>query len=356
MKGLKARLALGALALVFLAASCSSKEDGNAQTLQTSAERAAERRVPVRTATIEASEFRDALELTALLEPWKEVVLATEFGGFVREVNFEKGQLVDRGAVIARIGDDLAAARLDQAKAELLAAEANYTKVSKLFERQAVPQQDLVAATSRRDNAAALVREMEISLDRAIVRAPVTGVAVDRAVEPGEVLAPGQRLTTLHRVDRLKAAVQVPDTEIGWLQRGRAASLRLDAYPGRSFEASLRYVAPAADTDTRTFLVEFALDDGRAQLRPGMVGTLSVVRRLVEDAVVVPTDALVVRQEGFVAFVVRECRAELRDVVVGGSEGERVLIESGLAAGEELVISGQRDLIQGQAVRSEACR
>jgi membrane fusion protein (multidrug efflux system) len=224
-----------------------------------------------------------------------------------------------------------------------------------LFDREAVPQQDLDDATAERDRTVARVREMEIRLERSIIRAPIDGIAQNRLIEPGEVVAPGTRVTTLQRSDRLKVQANVPDTEIAWLARGRRAEVRVDAYPDRTFEARLSYLAPAADTQTRTFEVECDLPNPRRLLRPGMLARVELAKRTVEDGLVVPIDAVVQARAGLVAYVIEDCAARARPVVTGAAEGDRVLVEEGLRAGERLVVEGQRDLSDGQPVRGEGC-
>ncbi len=315
-----------------------------------------ERKVPVTVQELAPRPFRERLELTGTLEPYEEVEITSENGGMIRELLFEKGDRVKEGQLLCRIGDDLAQARLDQARAELMAAEANYVKVSKLFERQAVPQQDLVAATARRDQLTAAVREREMILDRALLRSPIDGVALDRPVEEGEVLLPGARVTTLQNLRRLKAVTSVPDTEIRWLTLGAPASLELDAWPGRSFPATITFLSTAVDTESRTFPVELELENPEGALRPGMVARIRLDRRSVENGIAAPLDALITRVEGPVAYVVEDCRAVLRHVKIGATEGDSVLVEGGLAAGDLLVVAGQKDLVNGQAVETGNCR
>ena len=86
-----------------------------------------------------------------------------------------------------------------------------------------------------------------------------------------------------------------------------------------------------------------------------MVCRARLLRRSLSDAIAVPLDALVTRVDGQVAFVVRDCRAELREVEVAAVEGDRALVGAGLSLGEELVVEGQRDLSDGQPVESESC-
>lgn len=348
-----------AIAAVSLFLSCSAGEpqaSARAQDAGTTTAAETIARVRVATRTLSPTVFEDRLVVTAALEAWEDVSVGAEFGGFVREVLFDDGDFVRKDAILARIGDDIAKAQLDQARADQLAADANFTKISKLFERQSVPQQDLVAATSRRDVAAATVREMEIRLERAIVRAPIAGVVHERLVEPGEIASPGALVARVRRVDRLKAVAAVPDTEVAWLEKGREARLVVDAYPQDAFQATLHLVAPAADEETRTFDVEFSLDNASRRLRPGMVGRLEMPRRMIKDAIVVDLDALVTRESGPAAFIIEECIARERAVRLDGVEGRRGRVVAGLAAGDVVVVSGQRDLIDGQPVSSEACR
>lgn len=319
------------------------------------AEAAAERRVPVKTLVLEPQSFDETLEVTGIIKPWQEVVVSAELGGLVREVDFDKGDHVTKGQVLARIGDDLIAAQLDQAKADLMAAEANYQKISKLFERQAVPQQDLVAATSRRDRSRAVVREMTLRLERAVLRAPLDGETVDRRIEPGEVIAPGTPVTLVQRIDRLKIECSVPDTEIRWLRIGQKAQVRVDALPGEVLEARVRFVAPAADEGSRSFPVELSLDNRRGLLRPGLVSRIELLKRHLDRAVVIPVDAMVPGEETRAVFVIDECKARRVPVHPAATEGSRALIEGDLRLGERLVVEGQRDLGPGTPVLSEDC-
>ena len=188
-----------------------------------------------------------------------------------------------------------------------------------------------------------------------LVRAPIDGVAVDRQVDAGEVVPPGAPVTMVQRIDRLKATASVPDTEISWIAPGSPATVEVDAWPGRPFDARVSFVSPAADPVGRTFEVEAAISNTDLALRPGMVCRARLLRRSLSDAIAVPLDALVTRVDGQVAFVVRDCRAELREVEVAAVEGDRALVGAGLSLGEELVVEGQRDLSDGQPVESESC-
>ncbi|HXV64983.1 MAG TPA: efflux RND transporter periplasmic adaptor subunit [Vicinamibacteria bacterium] len=307
--------------------------------------------INVHVTKLAASALEDRLHLAGRLEPWVEVEVSTELGGTVQQVEFEKGRRVREGQVLARVGTDLLDAALAEADAEFQAAEADFNKTTELFSRQAVPRQDLIEATSLFKRAEARVAQAKLRVERSIIRAPVSGVAVSREVEPGEVIAPGSRITVLHQVDKLKAVAGIPENDIVYFSSGSGAAIEIDAYPAREFRGRIFFLGPAATGQNRTFPIEVEVDNKTAELRPGMIVRLSLVRRVFEEAIVVPRDAVLERDEGSVAFVLDGERARERPVTTGPSESGKIVVVEGLSVGEELIVRGHRNLIDGQRVR-----
>ena len=306
--------------------------------------------VNVTVVTLEPETLEDALKLSGRLEPWVEVHVSTELGGTVQEIDFDKGQHVRRGQVLARIGTDLFEAALAEAQAELQHAEAEYKKTTELFNRQAVPRQELTAATSNYLRAQARVEQGRLRVERSIIKAPISGVAIVREIEVGEVVPAGSLLTTIDDLSRLKADIGIPENDIASFSVGERATIEVDAFPKREFEGKLHFVSPAASGANRTFPAEVALDNQDGLLRPGMIVRVKLVKQVYENRIVVPRDAVLERDSGPVAFVVRGERAELRRLRTGASEAGRIVILEGLEAGDELIVTGQRNLVDGQRV------
>lgn len=307
--------------------------------------------VNVTTMALEADSLVDELRLVGRLEPWVEVRISSELGGTVQGIGFDKGDRVRKDQELARIGTDLLEAALAEAEAELTAAEANYTKATELFERQAVPRQEVIAATSTFKRAQARVEQAKLRVARSIIRAPISGVAVSREIELGEVVPPGAVVTTLHQTSRLKADVGIPENDIAYFRVGGAATLEIDAYPEESFRGRIHFLGPAATGQNRTFPAEIEVDNGSGELRPGMIVRVALVRRVFEDAVVVPRDAILERDTGTVAFVLEDGRAVQRPVRTGPSHEGKIVVTEGLALGESLIVTGHRNLVDGQRVR-----
>ena len=280
--------------------------------------------VNVAVARVASEQLTERVELSGRLEPWVEVQVSSELGGMVEQIGFDKGAFVTEGQVLAQVGTDLYAAALAEAEALLSGATSTYNSATALVERQAVPRQTAIDAASAYEAAQARVAQSRLRLERSTVRAPVSGVAITRDVEPGEVLPPGTLITTIHRLDRVKAVVGIPENDVGLFRTGGPATLTVDAWPGRTLEGRITFIAPSAVGSTRTFASEIALQNADGALRPGMIGNVSLVRRVVEDAVVVSRDALQERDVGTVAIVVEGETARVRPVALGGTEGDRV--------------------------------
>lgn len=301
--------------------------------------------------TVEPGRLVETITLSGIMEPWQEVVVSTENGGTVEFLGFDKGHRVEEGQVLARINAGLARARLDEAEARLLHAEANFKKFTELVEREAAPRQDLVSATARYREAQAQVTQARIGYDRAIIEAPLTGLCVDRPVEVGEVVPPGSRLTTLQVQDPLNAVVGLPESLVPLFHEGGQAQVQVDAFPDRSFPGTIAYIAPAASTADRTFPVEVRVDRVGGLLRPGMVARVRLTKKVFENAVVLSGDVLVERTEGPVLFVVEKGQARLRHPTLLAQADNHVVIGEGLSVGETVVVGGQWELTDGAPVR-----
>jgi RND family efflux transporter MFP subunit len=290
------------------------------------------------------------VELSGELEPWVHVSVSSELGGTVEMVSFQEGEHVRRGQVLARVGTDLFEAALAEAQARLEGAQAVHEKTAELFKREHVPRQELIAATSALHAAEAQVKQAELRLERSVIEAPISGVALSRELEPGEVVSPGAPITELYRVDRLKAVAGIPENDIAAFRVGGAATIEVDAYPGRTFEGRIHLIGPAAQGPSRTFPAEIAIDNPKGELRPGMIVRVALVKRTLEGVIVLERDVLQDRDAGPVAVVAQGGVSSVRAVTLGASQGNRVVVEKGLEPGELLIVTGQRGLIDGQAV------
>ena len=342
-------LALAAAPLLLSGAGC-GQDDGFAAEPETAAA-APDTRPIVEAAVIASGFLADVLEIAGRLEPRAEVMVSSELGGAVEEVRFDKGDRVERGALLARVGSDLLRAALAEAEAELEGARLDYVQAKQLVEREASPRQDFLGAEVNVKRFEARVEAARLRLTRSEITAPVSGVIVQRDIEPGEVLGPGSPVAVLHDTAVLRATIGIPETDISFFSVGSPAAVSLDAYPDRSFDGRITYIAPTATRPRRSFEAEVEVENADGTLRSGLIVRTGLQRRVFEDAVVVARDALVERDGILHAFVLEDGTAGLRSITLGPDEDDRVVITAGLEVGETLITNGHRNLIDGQPVR-----
>jgi membrane fusion protein (multidrug efflux system) len=185
----------------------------------------------------------------------------------------------------------------------------------------------------------------------AVVRAPFRGVVVERLVAAGDSVGPGRAVVTLVDPSSLRLDLTVPETLTGNVREGRALSFTVAAYPDREFSARVARQSPVLRARSRDQIVEVAIDDAEAVLKPGMFATAKLA--IGEDRLpAVPKSAVVGREPAERVFVVRpDLRVEERVVLTGQREGEKVVIARGISAGERIVSAPSAAVKDGVRVK-----
>ena len=312
--------------------------------------------VNVEVERVAAQNFTSTIRLTGVALALRDVVVSAEEAGVVRRVLLDKGRTVRAGNAILRLDDAILKAQVQTATAQAEYDEEVWERRKKLYEEDGVGSELAYheaqhAAEQSRGNLAAL----QTRLDRTTVRAPIRGILNDRLVEVGTMVSPGTAVARIIQADTIRIMAGVPERYALHVSAGADATVSFDVLPDENFAGSMTYVGVAVDLDARTFPVELTLPNPGGQIKPGMVAEVSVTQGEVADAIVVPRQALVSMEEGQVVFVVEEAGgatvAAARRVVVAASQGNDVIIESGLEPGDRLVVVGQQGLTDGDRVR-----
>lgn len=312
--------------------------------------------VNVHAVQVEPREFTEYVTLTGALEASRDVAVAAEESGVIRQLFVEKGARVRPGQPIARIDDQVLRAQYDQARSEAALARETYERQRRLWEEERIGTEiNFLRAKYGAETAEANARMLAARLERTTVRAPIDGVLDDRLVEVGAMVSPGTPVARIVDADPVEVTAGVPERYAGEIRPGAAVRVTIDHLGGGTFEGRANYVGTALDTRTRTFPVEFTIANGNGVLKPGMVARLDLQRRTIPDALLVPREAVQRASTGYIVYVVtgegERTHAEARPVELGAGAGEQVAIVSGLVAGERVIVVGQQQVANGDAVR-----
>ncbi len=322
-----------------------------------SASTAERRATRVEVAVIKASAAKLELTRPGEVEASREAKLAAPLGGFIENVSVKEGARVHKGQVLALVDSATHQARRRQAKVELDAAKRELKRAKRV--RKVLPEIQYDNAKTRVRAAKAALRTADVMVSRTVVRAPFSGVIDAVNVEAGEVAPPGAPMFRLLKLHPVIVNVSVSDRDVLSVSKGMAALITTDAR-GAQLTGKVKRIHRAADVKTRAFAVEVEVDNKKERLLPGMIATVRLQSKVADQRVVIANDWLVTKTDGLGVFVLDKGEAHYRSVKLGPIVGNRVVIESGLKVGDELVITGHRELANGDALlvarRGVCCR
>ncbi|RMG27904.1 MAG: efflux RND transporter periplasmic adaptor subunit [Gammaproteobacteria bacterium] len=307
----------------------------------------------LRTAPVRRVQVDREVRLDGTIEAVKRATVQAQTGGEVMEILFDVDDYVERGAVLLRMKDTEQRARvrraeaaLAEAEAHLRQAEAEYRRIRDIFARKLVSRSAMDRATAERKAARARVRQARAALAEAreqlehtVVRAPYSGIVVERHVEVGEIATPGKPLMTGISLEVLRAVVQLPQQWVNAVRRQHHARVY---WRDRVFDSDRVTVYPLGDARAHTFKTRIRLEGDLKGLYPGML--VKVGFRLGQAQVLaVPASAVFHRSEVTGVYVVDAEGIHLRQVRAGRAlDGGRVEILSGLQAGERVALDPVR--------------
>ncbi|MEM0961228.1 MAG: efflux RND transporter periplasmic adaptor subunit [Bacteroidota bacterium] len=242
--------------------------------------------------------------------------------------------------------------QLAQARATVAQADAGIAQAQGQVQ---AAREGVRAAQAQTAAASAGVASAQSQLASTRIVAPFSGVVEARIQEPGELASPGQPVVRLVGSGNVKVVAGVPERYAGEIQQGAQVRVVPNAYEAEARGGRVSFVGIAIDQGSRTFPIEIAVENADRSLKPSMVVRLDLTRGVLDDAIVVPSEAIVRDERGTSVFIVSAdsagAVASRREVTLGPSSGQSVVLASGVEAGDRIIVSGAADLAEGDPVR-----
>jgi RND family efflux transporter MFP subunit len=350
---------------------------------------------PVAVVPIEVGPITLRRTFSGTLESPNRFVAAAKVAGRIERLLVDVSDTVERGQVVAELDSDEYEQAVAQAEAEVAVAKANRAEADNALEianrnldRIATLRTRGVASDSQEDTAKAeqLRREADVkvaqaqvtraeaALASARIRLSYTKVAVswtggddqrivaERFADEGDTLSANSPIVSIVELDPIQGIVFVTERDYGRLSVGQTVELRADAYPGETFTATIDRIAPIFRETSRQARIELRAANADRRLKPGMFIRATVELAKIDDATIVPNEALARRGDVVGVFLVNEADMTVRwqPVTVGIREGNRVQITGeGLSGrvvtlGQQMVDDGSKITIPDDAPTPEA--
>lgn len=318
---------------------------------------------PVRVATVATDAPPTRLRLPGVTRAFERADLAFLHAGHLAERHVRRGEAVQADQALAVLqnpslmpGVAAAQARVHELDERLGQLQRETRRLENLHERGLVATEELDAVRSRRNaaqqarvRASAELDEARDQLEEATLTAPFAGRVVDLPVEPGQFVSAGQTVVTLSAPDRLEVVVDLAARQAGGPAPGDEARVRrLDG--GQQLTGTLREIGLPAPGRPARAVIDLP-DTAAADWLPGQAVHVELAWSS-EPALLVPLDALIDTGDGLPhVFRLREGRADLVSVIPGGLDGGRVRVSAQLDAGDEVIVAGHGQLLDGERVR-----
>ncbi|MBK8996700.1 MAG: efflux RND transporter periplasmic adaptor subunit [Myxococcales bacterium] len=319
--------------------------------------------VAVTTTLVTEQSFAKTTLLSGSLLANQRAEIAADTAGKVLKTYVERGDVVAKGALLARLDSRENAMHAAEASA---AAEAALTqeqhqklecqRSEKLLAQKVISRAEHDRQRASCDSSAAATRAAKARAARAgkevgdsSIRAPFAGIVVERSVAAGELVVPGRRIAVLVQRDPLRVELAVPEAAVTKIGKGQAVWFSVAPLPAERFRAEVRYVGPVLDQKSRNLIVEALVESDDARLLPGMFATARLPVGEQRWASI-PATAVTGRSESPRVFVVQNGKLQERLVQLGERDGDRVAVLKGLARGERIVAAPVPGLADGTRV------
>lgn len=313
----------------------------------------------VSSAKVEETGWRPSTSATGSIVAVRGVTVGAELPGVVREIDFDSGATVRRGAVLVKLDTSTEEAQLDAARADARLARLNADRARTLRAREANSISDLDAALAKLQAADAAVANLRAIIAKKTIRAPFDGRVAIRQVELGQVVPAGGPIASLQSVDRIYAEFWLPQQQLATLTFGQDVVATSDTFPEAKWKGRVSTINTEVDVATRNVKVRATLDNPDGRLRPGMFANVEVLASQERPVLSIPATAVMYAPYGDSVFIIdqkpgpdgkQQLVARQQFVRLGERRGDLVAVADGLTAGETIVSSGAFKLRNGMSV------
>lgn len=295
----------------------------------------------------DVAEYRDVntqYVANGTFQPKQQVALSTETAGKVIRVLVDEGSYVRAGQTLAIIKGDKLNVNVDNAQAVYNNALAEVRRFESAYATGGVTKQQLDQVRLQAVTAKNSLQSARLSAGDVNITASFPGIINKKNIEPGSFVAPGQVLFDVVNISTLKLNVNVDEKNIGNVRVGNSVEVSSTVLPDAKYTGMVTFVAPVAD-GSLNFPVEVEIrNNPNNDLKAGMYGTAYFGNSETNRILTIPRTAFVGSVSSNKVYVIKDGVAHLKTIVSGRNFGEYIEVVSGLAKGEQVVVSGQINL------------
>jgi membrane fusion protein (multidrug efflux system) len=295
---------------------------------------------------INPTNLSEFVNSSGTLKPDEEVDLAFETSGKIVGINFTEGTRVKKGDLLAKINDRPLQAQLEKLEAQLKMSEAKEFRQRSLLDKDAISQESYDQVQTDVQSIKADINLIKARISETELRAPFDGIIGLRNLSEGSYATSATKISHLIKMSPLKIEFSIPEKYASEIKIGYPLTFKIDGID-QVFNASVYAVDPKADVDMRTIVLRAMYPNKNEELKSGRYAEIILQMSNKENAIAIPTEALIPEMEGQKVFIYKNGKAQTVKVTTGLRTEAKIQVTDGLKFGDTLITSGIMQLRQG---------
>jgi RND family efflux transporter MFP subunit len=308
--------------------------------------------VPVRVEEVKMQSLSGDISVDGRIQAANEVTLYSKVQGVVLVKYKKAGDLVSKGTVIAQVENKVVKESLSLAEMNLANAKTDVERYKKLADAGAVTQREYEAILVTYRETQRSVIELQDQLNNTTLVSPVNGVLETDYFEEGTLLSAGSQVADFVNPSQLKAIFNITESDVYRIRKGDRVTLTTDVLPGNEFAGVVDVIGTRSNA-LLNYQIEVKITDKNAGiLKAGMYVSASIAagNKAVNQDLTVSRTAIVESLKNPEVYVVRDSKACKQKITIGSIYDNYITVTSGLKEGEQVVVAGQINLVDGRDV------
>jgi membrane fusion protein, multidrug efflux system len=330
---------------------------------------------PVEVIELKKQPLIQTISTNGTIKAQQEAEILPQVSGMIKVLNYKEGDFVFKDSIILKINDEIYQINYLKAKEKYNTTLAEYG-IMVLGETNSTPQNEtngsiykdinidsknvndreameLLKGGSRKEQLASKAgltsarldkQKAKLDLQNATVTAPFDGYIAEMDLCLYGNLSAGKKAMKIVSFNKLLVEAEILETEIPFIKKGTAAAIQIPALPGKEFKGIIKTISPVLDPKSGTCRIKIEVKSHNKNIKPGMFATLKITSEIFQNRLLIPRDAILIRDERKVTFVYEQGRAKWHYVKTGLENDDYIEIIDGLAQGDSLITSGHFNL------------
>ncbi|MFN4198584.1 MAG: efflux RND transporter periplasmic adaptor subunit [Flavobacterium sp.] len=295
---------------------------------------------------LEPQRFSNQINLTGTIEANEMIDLRSEVSGVVQQINFQEGSQVQKGQLLIKINDIDLRAQLSQAQTRANLSAENERRARLLLQKEAISQEELDIAAAEHQSNLAQIDLVKAQIAKTAIVAPFSGKIGLRYISPGAFVTSTTPIAKLVNNQNVKITFAIPEKYASAMKPNAEIQFQISGSK-ELFNAKIYAVEPEVDAATRTLTVRALAANKEEKLFPGTFANVIVPLQDIDEALLIPNEAIIPIQNGKKVFITENGKAKEVIIETSTRTDKEILVLSGLKKGDTLITSGIMALRNG---------